>query len=98
MPIQFVKLTSIIKSDIIKSLERIDVNMTENKRPRFTFRMSPEMFEKVKTSAFKRNISMNAEISRILYLYFKDEINYCLLKLLLTVINRIEVAIRRMCL
>ena len=74
MPIQFVKLTSIIKSDIIKSLERIDVNMTENKRPRFTFRMSPEMFEKVKTSAFKRNISMNAEISRILYLYFKDEI------------------------
>ena len=67
-------MTSIIKSDIIKSLERIDVNMTENKRPRFTFRMSPEMFEKVKTSAFKRNISMNAEISRILYLYFKDEI------------------------
>ena len=48
--------------------------MTENKRPRFTFRMSPEMFEKVKASAFKRNISMNAEISRILYLYFKDEI------------------------
>ena len=40
---------------------------------RLTYRLTKEMYDKIVEEAKKRNISVNAEINRIIYEYYNEE-------------------------
>lgn len=68
-------LTSKIIRDIIGTNGGDVKNMTNKKdeRVRFTFRLPQELMEKIKQSANKQGISLNAQILQILWEWKKKE-------------------------
>lgn len=46
-------------------------NMTN--RIKLTYRLTKEMYDKIVEEAKKRNISVNAEINRIIYEYYNEQ-------------------------